>query len=56
MKTNRYQMILKPVMVLFIDVLFSVLVIIGFASSMNAIVPVIVFINNKKRGGVVDVN
>ncbi len=41
MKTNRYQMILKPVMVLLIDVLFSVLVIIGFASSMNAIVPFI---------------
>jgi len=39
MKTNRYQMILKPVMVLFIDVLLSVLVVIGFASSMNAIVP-----------------
>ena len=38
MKNKRYQMILKPVMVLFIDVLLSVLVVIGFASSMNVIV------------------
>lgn len=39
MKTNRYQMALKPVMVLFIDVLFSFFVVIGFASSMNGVVP-----------------
>lgn len=39
MKNNRYQMILKPVMVLFIDIILSVLVVIGFVSSMNVIVP-----------------
>ena len=39
MKTNNYQRIMKPIMVLLIDFLLSVLIVIGFASSMNALVP-----------------
>ena len=35
MKNNRCQMLLKPFLVLMISLLFSVLVVIGFASSMN---------------------
>lgn len=39
MKPNNYQRIMKPIMVLLIDFLLSVLIVIGFASSMNALVP-----------------
>ncbi len=35
MKNNRCQMLLKPFLVLMISLLLSVLVVIGFASSMN---------------------